>query len=169
MTPQPGVAIRSYAAEDLGLLGRLLGDAEMMSHLGGPETSDAIRARHERYLVSRVADGGLFTVLVGSERVPAGWVGYWGSEWGGEPVWECGWHVLPEFQGAGVASRAMTLVLANVQARGTHDALHAFPSVENAASNRLCSRLGFELLGEVEIEYPKGRLMHSNNWCLRLR
>ncbi len=166
MTQQPRVAIRPYAAEDLGLLEGLLGDEAMMSHLGGAEAPDAIRARHKRYLATDVAAGGLFTILVGAEEVPAGWVGYWESEWEGAPVWECGWHVLPEFQGVGVASAAMLLVLADVRARKTHGALHAFPSVANVASNRLCSRLGFELLGEAEIEYPKGHQMRSNNWRL---
>lgn len=169
MTPQDRVAIRPYAAEDLGLLERLLGDAAMMSHLGGPETPDALRARHERYLASTEAEGALFTVLVGSKAVPAGWVGYWESEWDGEPVWECGWHVLPGFQGAGVASGAMMLLLSDLRMRKTHSALHAFPRVDNEASNRLCARLGFELLGEVAVEYPMGHMMHGNNWRLRLQ
>jgi len=169
MTSESRVALRPYAAEDLGLLERLLGDATMMSHLGGPERPDAILARHQRYLASDEASGGLFTVLVGAEMIPAGWVGYWESEWEGVPVWECGWHVLPEFQGAGVASAAMLLMLTDLRARETYGALHAFPSVDNLASNRLCARLGFELLGEADIEYPKGRLMRSNTWHLRLR
>lgn len=168
MDPQPRVVIRPYAAEDLRLLERLLGDDAAMAHLGGAERPDAILARHQRYLASDEASGGLFTVLVGSETTPAGWVGYWESAWEDVPVWECGWHVLPEFQGAGVASAAMTQVIAEVRARETHDALHAFPSVDNVPSNRLCARLGFELLGEAEIEYPKGRLMRSNTWRLRL-
>jgi len=162
------VGIRPYGAEDLQLLERLLGDPGMMTHLGGPESADAIQSRHARYLASTEADGALFTVEVGDDRVAAGWVGYWQSELDGQPVWECGWHVLREFQGSGVARKAMALVLASVRARGTHRFLHAFPSVENAASNALCARLGFELLGETEVEYPKGRVMHSNDWRLDL-
>jgi len=162
------VGIRPYGADDLPLLERLLGDPAMMTYLGGPESADAIRSRHERYLASGEADGALFTVEVGDDHVVAGWVGYWESELDGEPVWECGWHVLREFQGAGVARTAMTLVLASVRARGTHRFLHAFPSVENDASNALCSRLGFELLGEAQVEYPKGRMMQSNDWRLDL-
>ena len=83
-------------------------------------------------------------------------------------MWECGWHVLPEYQGAGVATAAMSLVISDVRTRETHGALHAFPSADNVASNKLCSRLGFELLGETEVEYPKGHTMRSNNWRLRL-
>jgi len=150
------------------LLERLLGDPAMMTHLGGAESADAILSRHERYLASGEADGALFTVVVGDDRVPAGWVGYWESELDGESVWECGWHVLPEFQGAGVARQAMMQVLVSVRARRTHRYLHAFPSVENSASNSLCARLGFELLGEAEVEYPKGHMMRSNDWRLDL-
>jgi len=38
--------------------------------------------------------------------------------------------------------------------------------VDNAQSNALCRALGFELLGEVEVDYPKGHLMRSNDWRL---
>ena len=95
-----------------------------------------------------------------------GWVGYWESEWRGEAVWECGWSVLPEAQGRGIATAAAALMIDDVRRRGAHRHLHAFPSVDNAASNALCRTLGFELLGEVEVEYPKGRLMRSNDWRL---
>ena len=52
--------------------------------------------------------------------------------------------------------------------RGTHRLLHALPSVDNAASNALCRALGFELLGETPVEYPKGTMMRSNDWRLEL-
>lgn len=169
------VGIRPYGGDDLPLLERLLGDPAMMRHLGGPESPDALRARHDRYLATPETDGGLFTVTVAADDapsrsggIPAGWVGYWETEWQGECVWECGWHVLPEFQGEGVAFSAMRLLLADARGRGRHRFVHAFPSVGNGASNALCRRLGFELLGEVEVEYPKGHLMHSNDWRLDL-
>lgn len=167
-SPIRPVDIRPYAPEDLPLLERLLGDPAMTTHLGGPETPEAIRARHERYLEFDEAGGELFTVVVGAERVAAGWVGYWESESDGERVWECGWHVLPEFQRASVAREAMRRMLVGVRARETHRYLHAYPSVANEPSNRLCARLGFELLGEKQVEYPKGHQMLSNDWRLDL-
>ncbi len=39
---------------------------------------------------------------------------------------------------------------------------------DNAASNALCRTLGFTLLGPVDVEYPKGSVMHSYDWCLDL-
>lgn len=46
------VALRPWAAGDQWLPERLLGDPEMTCYLGGPESPEAIRARHERYLVN---------------------------------------------------------------------------------------------------------------------
>ena len=40
--------------------------------------------------------------------------------------------------------------------------------MDNVASNVLCRRLGFELLGEEDVEYPKGGMMRSNAWRLDL-
>lgn len=167
-SPPAEVAIRPWATGDLGLLERLLGEPDMMRHLGGPESPDAIRARHERYLASDPAKGGLFAITIGPDAAAAGCVGYWESVCRGEAVWECGWNVVPEAQGQGVATAGAALMIERARRHGLHRQLHAFPSVDNAASNALCRRLGFELLGEVEVEYPKGSMMHSNEWRLCL-
>lgn len=168
MDPISCVALRPWAADDLRLLERLLGDPAMMLHLGGPETSDAIRKRHARYLASDPARGGLFAIVVGVQAEPAGWVGYWESEWRDESVWECGWHVLPEHQGRGVATAATRLLLERVRLHGGYRYVHAFPSVGNAASNGMCRTLGFVSMGEVDVEYPKGSMMRSTDWCFDL-
>ena len=175
MTAAPGgpprrvdVALRPWAADDEWLLQRLLGDPQMTRYLGGLESQGAIRARHERYLVADPDNHGLFAVTVGPAAEAVGWVGYWESEWHGELVWECGWNVLPEAQGRGVATAAAALMIADARRRGGHRHLHAIQAVGNAASNALCRTLGFELLGEVEVEYPTGIVMRSNDWRLDL-
>jgi RimJ/RimL family protein N-acetyltransferase len=165
--PANPVKIRPWASADLALLERLLGDPAMMRHLGGPESPSDIRARHERYLASDPAAGGLFAIVLGGDAV--GWVGYWESEWQGEHVWECGWHVVPAWQGQGVATAGTSLMIDAARVHGVHDRVHAFPSVGNAASNALCRHLGFGLLGEVEVEYPRGSMMRANDWLLDLR
>ena len=76
--------------------------------------------------------------------------------------------VLPEFQGRGIAAAATRLVIEAARADGKHRYLHAFPSVENAPSNAICRKLGFELLGDSEFEYPKGSFMRCNDWRLDL-
>ena len=42
--------LRPWLEGDLPLLERLMGDPAMTEHLGGPETPEKIRERHERYL-----------------------------------------------------------------------------------------------------------------------
>lgn len=156
--------LRPWAEGDLGLLERLLGDPNETVHIGGPESHEQIASRHARYLEFGPPLGELFAIVAGPDRVPAGWVGYWESEWQGEQVWEAGWNVLPEFQRLGVATAATALMLERAAALGRHRWVHAFPSVENAASNAICRKLGWECLGEVEVEYPPGHTMQSNDW-----
>jgi hypothetical protein len=41
--------------------------------------------------------------------------------------------------------------------------------VAHGASNGVCRKAGFTLLGEVDFEYPKGTPIRSNDWRLDLR
>jgi RimJ/RimL family protein N-acetyltransferase len=161
------VALRPWSEGDLGLLQRLLGDPRMMEHLGGPEAPEKIVRRHARYLA--IGDAGeMFVITIGPDGDVAGSIGYWEKEWRGETVWETGWSVLPEFQGQGVATRATVLAVARAEAETPHRSIHAFPSVDNGASNGVCRKVGFTLLGESEFEYPPGHLMRCNDWALDL-
>ena len=47
--------------------------------------------------------------------------------------------------------------------------MHAFPSVDNGASNAVCAKLGFTLLEALEFEYPPGHPMRCNDWQLDLK
>jgi RimJ/RimL family protein N-acetyltransferase len=166
---QPDVVLRAWSEDDFPLLERLMGDPAMTAHLGGPETPAKLRERHQRYCrIGDTGTGRMFVILAGSERIPAGSVGYWEKQWQGRQVWETGWSVLPEFQGNGVATRATLSVVERVRAEGKHRFLHAFPSVDNIASNGICRKAGFTLLGEGEFEYPPGHFMRCNDWRLDL-
>lgn len=79
---------------------------------------------------------GCFVIVVGADAV--GSVGYWEREWRGEPVWETGWSVLPEFQKQGLATKGVAAVIERVRAECRHRFLHAFPETENLPSNALC-------------------------------
>ncbi|PKQ19915.1 MAG: GNAT family N-acetyltransferase [Actinobacteria bacterium HGW-Actinobacteria-6] len=168
-TYRSDVGLRPWAEGDLPLLTRLLGDPAMTEHIGGPESPEKLLSRHKRYLEFPESAGRVFAIVVGDEETPAGWVGYWESEWLGQNVWETGWSVLPEFQGRGVATAATALMIGWARADAAHRFMHAFPSVHNTRSNAICRNLGFELQGEVDIEYPPGTPMHSNDWRLDLR
>jgi len=153
----PHVALRAWTDGDLPLLRGLLGDPAMMTYLGGPESEEKLLARHQRYLdVDASGTGRVFVITFGAEQIPAGWVGYWESPFHGEPAWETGWSVLPEFQGRGIASAGAALALQVAAGERRHRFMYAFPAVDNAPSNGVCARLGFERLGSESAEYPPG-------------
>jgi RimJ/RimL family protein N-acetyltransferase len=156
------VGIEPWEDGDLPLL-RRLNAPEMTEHVGGPESEEQVLARHQRYL--RI--GGMFRVVL-PEGEPVGSVGYWERPWCGETVYETGWGVLPPFQRRGIAAAAVTAVVERVKAERKHRYLHAFPSVGNPASNALCRKLGFSLLGECDFEYPPGSTMRCSDWRLDL-
>jgi RimJ/RimL family protein N-acetyltransferase len=163
------VRLEAWAEGDLPLLRRLLGDPAMTEHLGGPESEEKLRERQGRY--ERIADAGtgrMFKIVDEASGEPTGSVGYWEKDWQGETVYETGWSVLPEFQGRGIAGEATRQAIEAARAEGKHRYLHAFPSVENGPSNAICRKLGFELLGEHEFEYPPGHELRCNDWRLDL-
>ena len=159
--------LEPWGTGDLPLLTRIMGDPEMTWFLGGPERPEQLAKRQRRYETAHET-GRMFKIVDEETGEPVGSVGFWDKEWRGEQVYETGWSVLPEWQGRGlaVAGTALALEAARVEAR--HRWVHAFPSVEHGASNAICRKLGFELLGEVEFEYPKGHWLTSNDWRLDL-
>ena len=154
-------------ADDMALLERLNAPA-MMEHLGGPETPEQLARRLHRYVGFAVSPAArMFKVVV--DGAPVGSVGFWDRDWNGEAVYETGWAILPEFQGRGLASNATAMAIELARAGSRHDAIHAFPSVDNAPSNAICRKLAFELIGECDFEYPPGQPMRCNDWRLGLR
>jgi RimJ/RimL family protein N-acetyltransferase len=162
------ITLRSWTPDDLPLLERLLGDPVMTQHIGGPETPDQIRKRLERYCTDTKIH--MFVIVLEAENLGIGSVGYWERAWLGQQVWESGWRILPEYQGRGIATRALELILERARAEQKHRFVHAFPSIDNAASNAICKKMGFILQNEIDFEYPSGtgRFMRSNDWCLDL-
>lgn len=165
---QPQVKIMPWSDADLGLL-HLLNTPEMLEHLGGPETDDQVEARHERYVgIAGKGTGRMFSIVLLAELEPVGNIGYWERVWNGETVYEMGWGVLPPFQGKGIASLAIAAAVASAKAENKHLRIHAFPSVDNPASNALCRKNGFSLAAECSFEYPPGNFMRCNDWRLDL-
>ena len=145
------------------MLDALLTDPAMMEHLGGPESPEKLESRQRRY---QAVDSRQYRIVDGSGE-SVGYVGYWERQIGGEQAWEVGWAVLPDFQGRGYATLAMNLLL-DVIRNDELRPVHAFPSVDNAASNALCRKLGFENLGAFDFEYPPGHPIRCNDWRLDL-
>ena len=165
-----GVRLEPWGDGDLPLLRRTLGDPEMTKHLGGPENDEKLRDRQQR--LERLAESGqghMFKIVEDASGQGVGSVGYWHREWRGEDVYEIGWMVIPEFQGRGIAALATEQAIVHARVAGDRSWIHAFPRVDNAPSNAICRKLGFELVEEIDFEYPPGNLMRCNDWRLELR
>jgi RimJ/RimL family protein N-acetyltransferase len=163
------VHLESWSEDDLGVLEQTLGDPEMMTYLGGPESPEQLVARHAKFLaLPHAAAGEMFTIVNDDSGVKLGSVGWWDKEWRGDVVYETGWQVIRVFQGRGIATAAMVQLIERLKMSATRRYLHAFPSVENGPSNAICRKLGFELLEALEFEYPKGSIMRCNDWRLDL-
>jgi RimJ/RimL family protein N-acetyltransferase len=152
------VRLEPWSAGDLPLLEQL-NDPEMTKHVGGPETPEELADRQSRY---ERADSRQFKIVV--EGMEAGWVGYWEFTWRDRQVWETGWAVIPRFHGRGVASSATGLLLDRARAERRPRFVHAFPRVENTASNAICRKLGFELIGETDFDARRAGVVRCNDW-----
>ena len=171
------VRLVPWSEDDFLLLVRL-NAPEMMEHLGGPETPESVELRHKRYVAAaksgtlsddeKAYAAYIFKAILEPEGVDVGGVNFWDREWNGEHVYEIGWGVVPEFQGRGIASAAVAQAVELARATQRRSHIHAFPSVDNGPSNGICRKAGFELLGEVQFEYPKDHWMQCNDWALRL-
>ena len=165
------VSIRPYSEADLSVLEKTLGNPSQMVYLNGSESEEKLRKRHEKYIAMSADphNGCMFTIVVGTESTPAGNVGYWETEWGGQKGWETGWFVLPEFQRRGIATAAMKKLIERLPNQGRRF-LFAYPSVTNTPSNAICRKLGFALVGETTSEYPpkSGLSLRVNIWRLDL-
>jgi RimJ/RimL family protein N-acetyltransferase len=155
------ITLRPWTNGDLWLLHATLGNPAMMEHLGGIESAEQIERRHARFLSSH----DMFTVWEGD--VVVGSVGFWEKTWQGEAVYETGWMILPQYAGRGLATAAALQIVALAR-KGTLRFLHAFPNVENVASNAVCRNAGFTNLGEHRFEYPKDHWMRCSDWCIDL-
>jgi RimJ/RimL family protein N-acetyltransferase len=163
---QIAVDLRPWSDADLPLLERLLGDPAMTMYLGGPETPEQIRRRHERYLREPEP---MMVILAGPERTPAGMIGYWEhTSPDGTLLWETGWSVLSEFQGQGVATQAALLLMERARAAGKFRYIHAFSAIGNRASNGVCRNVGFVLQGEVDLASTTSPSMRCYDWRLDL-
>jgi RimJ/RimL family protein N-acetyltransferase len=137
---------------------------EATEFLGGPESEEKLLDRQQRYLSLPPGQRMMQIVLDDGEAV--GNIGFWEREWDGEPGYETGYGILPTHWKRGLASAALHLVAEMAARDGDRERryLHAFPEVENASSNGVARKAGFEFLGAVDFEYPKGHWSPSSHW-----
>jgi RimJ/RimL family protein N-acetyltransferase len=143
---------------DEGIYVEVYQDPLMMTHLGGPLSTELAKERFQNWL--RIAANSKFGPCIvryrGGTEVIAG-VGVFPSEIEGESVFEIGWWVLTAHQQKGIAFEAAQ-ALDNYSSThlGPH-VLTAFPNESNDASNRICEKLGMRRMKSVT--YPYGSSM----------
>jgi RimJ/RimL family protein N-acetyltransferase len=137
-------------------------------YLGGPETDEKLADRQARYLTYHHLGAGEMMMIALEDEI-VGSVGYWETEWKGEKAYETGWAILPAHQGRGLGVAATRAIMERLKPVAMHRYVYAFPTPENPGSNGICRKVGFELLGVEEAEYPKGAWSPHNIWRLDLR
>jgi RimJ/RimL family protein N-acetyltransferase len=141
-------------------------DPAMMTELGGPRPRADIERAHARSMLM-AAEGTSWPLKIIVDGEAAGNVMVWESEHDGETISEIGWLTLPEFQGRGLATAAVREVLAKARAERKFGQIHAFPSVTNVASNRVCEKNGFTNLGECAVEFA-GKTFRCYHWRIEV-
>jgi RimJ/RimL family protein N-acetyltransferase len=155
----------TYTDGDLPLTEALECDPRIMRDLGGPLERSEVPRLHARRLAG-IAKGDWWLKIVPDAGGPAaGTIGIWETSWKEARIHEIGWMVLPAFQGRGVASAAVALILERARSEPGMRQVHAFPAVSNGPSNALCRKSGFALIGESDFEYRGGSL-RCNHWEL---
>ena len=155
------VHLEPWGPDDLPLVQQLMGDPAMTEFLGGPESPEKLADRQRRYAEP---GSGMFKIVDDETGAAIGSVGFWEREWQGETVYETGWAVIPAFQRRGIAAEATRQALVLAKEAKRHRFVHAYPKVENEASNAICRKLGFEFLGAHDFEYPPGNPIRCNDW-----
>ena len=149
------VTLEPWGSGDLPLLERLMGDPRMTEHLGGPESPDKLRERQGRY--ERLEGGDrMFKIVDVASGAGVGSVGFWTqgvARRAGLRDRLDGRAGAPGPRHRGGGDR-QAIELAKRDDK--HRFMHAFPNVDNAPSNAICRKLGFELLEACEFEFPKG-------------
>ena len=161
--------LRDVEQGDVSAYMRMRCDPVMMAELGGPLPREGIEAKVARDVQAAVTgDEWIKTIVPGeaASEVVAGSVALWShDEDDGEPITEIGWMVLPEFQGRGLAKRAVRTFLELARDDGRWGLVHAFPATTNSPSNGICRSLGFSFAGERDVTFA-GRVLRSNHWVI---
>ena len=166
---ETNILIEPWNEADLNLL-LSLNTYSMTKYLGGRESYKQIMSRHKHYLeISRIGTGQMYAIILLPYRTKIGTVGYWDRFWDGKYVYEIGWSILPQFQRRGIATIAVKNAIVKAMKESRHNYIHAFPSIYNIPSNKICEKLKFKLLNKCNFEYPIGKYMVCNDWRLKIK
>jgi RimJ/RimL family protein N-acetyltransferase len=165
---RPSVRLRPYGEADRWLTAAIEGDDEMMQELGGALPIAEVERIHQRRLDAIAADRlRYFAVVVEPDAQVAGTICLWSDTVDGQRRSEAGWAILPAFQGRGIATEALRLLLEQARDEPRWGDIHAFSGTTNEPSNALCRSAGFTRVGEETVSYA-GRHLRCNHWVLRV-
>jgi RimJ/RimL family protein N-acetyltransferase len=162
------VRLRDVELGDVGAYVRMRCDPVMMAELGGPLPREGMAAKVARDVQQAAADAAWIKMIIPDGSAPevvAGSVTLWSHEDAGTSMSEIGWMVLPEFQGRGIATTAVRMLL---ELAGEHERwglVHAFPATTNAPSNAVCRSAGFRFAGERDTTFA-GHVFRTNHWVI---
>lgn len=161
--------LESISMDDLPLWESIECDPVMMEHLGEPTPRDRVPDILRRNIASVAAGTAwIFKIIpYGDSAEAAGTISLWETEHEGNQVNEIGWMILPPYQRQGLGTRAVGELLDQARAAGRWGIVHAYPPRSNAASNGLCRKLGFTLIGPHNFDF-RGRILHCNDWQIDL-
>ena len=154
--------LRPYLAADAALTEALETDPVVKRHLGGVLSPAGARAVHRERMAGILA-GDRYWVVEDPE--PAGITGVWSTPFGAGLIHEVGWMLLPAFHGRGLGRSVAAEVVARARGDAGERALHAFPALDNPASNAICRALRFERVDDVDLDYA-GRPIRCAHWVL---
>lgn len=160
--------LRNVVPGDLAAYIRMRCDPVMTADLGGPLPREGMEDKVRRDARQAADDTAWLRMIVPDEARPeevAGTVTIWSHDTGDGPLSEIGWMVLPEHQGQGIGKRAVRALLEEARDRDRWGPVHAFPAVDNAASNGICRAVGFRHLRQADVTFA-GRVLSTNHWVI---
>ena len=160
--------LRDVEPGDVGAYVRMRCDPVMMAELGGPLPREGMAAKVARDVQQAATEAAWIKMIIPEGSAPgvvAGSVALWSHEDSGTAMSEIGWMVLPEFQGRGIATTAVRMLLALARGQDRWGLVHAFPATTNAPSNAVCRSAGFRFAGEQDTAFA-GRMLRTNHWVI---
>ena len=160
--------LRDVEPGDVGAYVRMRCDPVMMAELGGPLPREGMAAKVARDVQQAATEAAWIKMIIPEGSAPgvvAGSVALWSHEDSGTAMSEIGWMVLPDFQGRGIATTAVRMLLALARGQDRWGLVHAFPATTNAPSNAVCRSAGFRFAGEQDTAFA-GRMLRTNHWVI---
>ena len=143
-------------------------DPQHMAELGGAQSKDDALKNLERQLrCVESGKGWVYKIVPHDVGRAVGTICVWESFWEEkeQEIAEMGWGVLPAYQSRGYATKAVESILVRVRETHRWNELHAYTTVTNVPSNKMCSKLGFMCIEQCDSNYNE-KTLKMNHWMI---